>query len=419
MTGSSRHNGADWSETPKYLLPRPTPRGPRVLGRRAPRRAAHPALHDVRAAPALPAPAVLALRRATTLEWVTAAGCGTVYSFTVIRQNGVPPFNERVPFVVATRRPRRGRRADDRGDARRSRPSDARIGMRVRADVPARERRVRLRRLRRPESATEPSARVRSAVDPTLALDGRALGTAGRADPAPPARRDRRAARDARHPRPAGRRHRPRGRDVARDLLPVLPRRRGGGARARRRRSATRSQPLVARLVNEPWDASRRARLGARARRRLRRLLGPPPRGAAHPQPRGAGGRRALPRGAEPHAARVHTRASAARSQAPRARGEVVGRDVTGRRERPRSSRCSSAWPRSTGTSNRSASPAPTSSRRPRASSTRRWSGSDSPPADTLPGRDDRDRELGQQRLRPVRAYAVVACAVARRSRTT
>jgi uncharacterized OB-fold protein len=37
-----------------------------------------------------------------TLEWVTASGNGTVYSFTVIRQNGVPPFNERLPFVVAT-----------------------------------------------------------------------------------------------------------------------------------------------------------------------------------------------------------------------------------------------------------------------------------------------------------------------------
>ncbi|HEX4491735.1 MAG TPA: Zn-ribbon domain-containing OB-fold protein [Acidimicrobiia bacterium] len=38
---------------------------------------------------------------ADTLEWVTASGQGTVYSFTVIRQNGVPPFKERVPFVVA------------------------------------------------------------------------------------------------------------------------------------------------------------------------------------------------------------------------------------------------------------------------------------------------------------------------------
>jgi uncharacterized OB-fold protein len=37
-----------------------------------------------------------------TLEWITASGYGTIYSFTVIRQNGVPPFNERIPFVVAT-----------------------------------------------------------------------------------------------------------------------------------------------------------------------------------------------------------------------------------------------------------------------------------------------------------------------------
>jgi uncharacterized OB-fold protein len=39
---------------------------------------------------------------ADTLDWVTASGKGTVYSYTVIRQNGVPPFNERVPFVVAS-----------------------------------------------------------------------------------------------------------------------------------------------------------------------------------------------------------------------------------------------------------------------------------------------------------------------------
>jgi uncharacterized OB-fold protein len=37
----------------------------------------------------------------TQLEWITASGAGVVHSFTVIRQNGVPPFNERVPFVVA------------------------------------------------------------------------------------------------------------------------------------------------------------------------------------------------------------------------------------------------------------------------------------------------------------------------------
>ena len=35
------------------------------------------------------------------VEFVDATGLGTVYSFTVIRKNGVPPFRERVPFVVA------------------------------------------------------------------------------------------------------------------------------------------------------------------------------------------------------------------------------------------------------------------------------------------------------------------------------
>ncbi len=35
------------------------------------------------------------------LEWITASGHGTVHSFTVIRQQGIPPFTEQVPFVVA------------------------------------------------------------------------------------------------------------------------------------------------------------------------------------------------------------------------------------------------------------------------------------------------------------------------------
>ena len=67
-----------------------------------------------------------------TLEWVTASGNGTLYAFTVIRQNGVPPFSERVPFVVAT--------VDLDEDGARLiaampalDPADARIGMRVRA----------------------------------------------------------------------------------------------------------------------------------------------------------------------------------------------------------------------------------------------------------------------------------------------
>lgn len=35
------------------------------------------------------------------LEWIDASGRGSVYSFTVIRHNDVPPFREMVPYVVA------------------------------------------------------------------------------------------------------------------------------------------------------------------------------------------------------------------------------------------------------------------------------------------------------------------------------
>jgi len=35
------------------------------------------------------------------VDWVTASGEGTVHSFTVVRQHGVPPFPDCVPFVVA------------------------------------------------------------------------------------------------------------------------------------------------------------------------------------------------------------------------------------------------------------------------------------------------------------------------------
>lgn len=66
------------------------------------------------------------------LEWATATGFGTVHSFTVIRQQGIPPFNEQVPFVVAL--------VDlDEPGARfiaqlpAVAPTEAAIGMRVRA----------------------------------------------------------------------------------------------------------------------------------------------------------------------------------------------------------------------------------------------------------------------------------------------
>ena len=65
----------------------------------------------------------------------------------------------------------------------------------------------------------------------------------------------------------------------------------------------------IAPLVDAARDAvgrRGRARRRSGARRRLRRLLGPAPRRAAHAQPRRAGGRRAVPRRAAPHAAAVH-----------------------------------------------------------------------------------------------------------------
>ncbi len=37
---------------------------------------------------------------AEDLEWITSSGLGTLHSFTVIRQHGIPPFREQVPFVV-------------------------------------------------------------------------------------------------------------------------------------------------------------------------------------------------------------------------------------------------------------------------------------------------------------------------------
>jgi uncharacterized OB-fold protein len=67
-----------------------------------------------------------------TLEWVTAGGEGTVHSYTVIRQHGIPPFRDAVPYVVALVD------LDERGARILGRvpsldPAEAAIGMRVRA----------------------------------------------------------------------------------------------------------------------------------------------------------------------------------------------------------------------------------------------------------------------------------------------
>ncbi len=118
-------------ETPKYLVPRPTVEDREFWegARRGELRIQHCTTcgkhqHYARM--------LCSHCGETTLEWVTASGNGTVYSYTVIRQNGVPPFNERVPFVVAT--------VDLDEDGARMiasmpgvEPGDARVGMRVRA----------------------------------------------------------------------------------------------------------------------------------------------------------------------------------------------------------------------------------------------------------------------------------------------
>ncbi len=37
----------------------------------------------------------------TEIEWVEASGAATLYSFSVVHQNDLPPFPERVPYVAA------------------------------------------------------------------------------------------------------------------------------------------------------------------------------------------------------------------------------------------------------------------------------------------------------------------------------
>jgi len=94
------YNGIDWYETPSYLAPHPTPEDREYWegARRGELRVQHCTScgkyqHYARF--------LCSHCGKTTLEWVTASGFGTVYSYTVVRQNGVPPFSERVPFVVA------------------------------------------------------------------------------------------------------------------------------------------------------------------------------------------------------------------------------------------------------------------------------------------------------------------------------
>lgn len=92
---------ADWTETPSFLVPVPNEEDAEFWqgarrGELRIQRCTTCGLHQHYAR------FLCSHCGETTLEWVTAAGLGTVYSFTVIRQNGVPPFRDRLPFVVAT-----------------------------------------------------------------------------------------------------------------------------------------------------------------------------------------------------------------------------------------------------------------------------------------------------------------------------
>jgi hypothetical protein len=120
-----------WSDTPKYLVPSPSPEAREFWegahqGELRIQRCAVCGKHQHY-------PRTLCSHCGSdAVSFVTASGLGTVYSYTVIRQNGVPPFNERVPFVVATVD------LDEEGVRMVAAmpslaPGDAEIGMRVRA----------------------------------------------------------------------------------------------------------------------------------------------------------------------------------------------------------------------------------------------------------------------------------------------
>jgi len=132
VTDFVAHNGVDWSESPKYLWPRPNNEDGEFWA--GARRGELRIQRCTSCGKHQHYPRFLCTHCGrATLEWVTASGLATVYSFTVVRQNGVPPFNERVPFVVAV--------VDlDEDGARmigalpKLDPAQARVGLRVRAD---------------------------------------------------------------------------------------------------------------------------------------------------------------------------------------------------------------------------------------------------------------------------------------------
>jgi uncharacterized OB-fold protein len=126
------HNGVSWAESPKYLWPRINELDGEFWA--GARRGELRIQHCTTCNKHQHYPRLLCSHcGAETLVWITARGLATVYSFTVVRQNGVPPFNERVPFVVTVvDLDEEGARMI--GAAPKLAPEAARVGMRVRAE---------------------------------------------------------------------------------------------------------------------------------------------------------------------------------------------------------------------------------------------------------------------------------------------
>ena len=89
-----------WAETPKWLVPTPSAEDREFWAGAARGELRIQQCHDCGLHQHYPR-VLCSHCGSESVEFVTASGRGTVYSFTVIRKNGVPPFPQRVPFVVA------------------------------------------------------------------------------------------------------------------------------------------------------------------------------------------------------------------------------------------------------------------------------------------------------------------------------
>ena len=98
---TSDWQGRDWSESPAWLTPAPTDED-REFWAGAGRGELRIQRCDDCALYQHYARYLCVHCGSERVGWVTASGLGTVYSYTVVRQNGVPPFRDRLPFVVAT-----------------------------------------------------------------------------------------------------------------------------------------------------------------------------------------------------------------------------------------------------------------------------------------------------------------------------